>query len=131
MFESYVVRLRFVQGTKVPANARTALDVVFAVFPRLRHRKALIDVYVVRDVIIHNHLWEIQYSRASSPTMVMHAAIKHPAFGDRKYTARVNRATRRTRALGVNAVLTRVDRRDVRKVFDTNWKTLLLFEAQN
>lgn len=131
MFESYVVRLRFVQGTKVPANARTALDVVFAVFPRLRHRKALIDVYVIRDAIFHNHLWEIQYSWGGSPTMVMHAASKHPAFGDRKYTARVNPATRRTRALGVNVVPTRVDRRDVRKVFDTIWKTLLLFEAQN
>jgi len=49
MFESYVVRLRFVQGSKVPASARTALGVVFAIFPRLRHRKALIDVYVLRD----------------------------------------------------------------------------------
>lgn len=131
MFESYVVRLRFVQGSKVPANARTALDVVFAVFPRLRHRKALIDVYVVRDVIFHNHLWEIQYSWGGSPTMVLHAATMHPAFGDRKYTARVNPTTRRTRALGLSVIPTRVDRRDVRKVFDTIWKTLLLFEAKN
>lgn len=131
MFESYVVRLRFVQGSKVPATARTALDVVFAVFPRLRHRKALIDVYVLRDSIFHNHLWEIEYSWGGSPTMVMHAASKHPAFGDKKYAARVNPATRRTRALGVNVVPTRVDRRDVLKVFDTIWKTLLIFEAQS
>jgi hypothetical protein len=130
MFESYVVRLRFVQGSKVSASARTALDVVLAVFPRLRHRKALIDVYVLRDSIFHNHLWEIEYSWGGSPTMVMHAASKHPEFGDKKYTARVNPRTRRTRALGVNVVPTRVDRRDVLKVFDTIWKTLLIFEAQ-
>ena len=130
MFESYVVRLRFVQGVKIPANARTALDVVFAILPRLRHRKALVDVYVIRDSIFHNHLWEIKYSWGGSPTMVMHAASKHPAFGDKKYTARVNPRTRRTRALGVNVVPTRVDRRDVLKVFDTIWKTLLIFEAQ-
>jgi hypothetical protein len=130
MFESYVVRLRFVQGSKVPASAHTALDVVFAIFPRLRHRKALIDVYVLRDSIFHNHLWEIEYSWGGSPTMVMHAASKHPAFGDKKYSARVNPSTRRTRALGVNVVPTRVDRRDVLKVFDTIWKTLLIFEAQ-
>ncbi len=130
MFESYVVRLRLFQGSKVPASARTALDVVFAIFPRLRHRKALTDVYVLRDSIFHNHLWEIEYSWGGSPTMVMHAASKHPAFGDKKYTARVNPRTRRTRALGVNVVPTRVDRRDVLKVFDTIWKTLLIFEAQ-
>lgn len=130
-FESYVVRLRFVQGSKVPATARTALDVVFAVFPRLRHKKALTDVYVLRDSIFHNHLWEIEYSWGSSPSMVMHAAAKHPAFGDRKYAARVNPMTRRTRALGVHVVPTRVDRSDVLKVFNTIWKTLLLFEAQD
>jgi len=131
MFESYAVRLRFVQGSKIPADARTALDVVFAAFPRLRHRKALIDVYVLRDSVFHNHLWEIEYSWRGSPTMVMHGASKHPAFGDRKYAARVNPMTRRTRALGVNVVLTRVHRRDVLKAFDTIWKTLLTFENQN
>lgn len=131
MFESYVVRLRFVQNTKVPKTARTALDVVFAVFPRLRHRKALIDVYVLRDSIFHNHLWEIEYTWGGSPTMVLHRASKHPAFGDKKYAARVNPTTRRTRALDLNVVPTRVGRRDVLKVFDTIWKTLLVFESQN
>ena len=131
MFESYVVRLRYIQGSKIPTTARTALDVVLAVFPRVRHRKALIDVYVLRDSIFHNHLWEINYSWGGSPTMVMHAASKHPAFGDKKYTARVNPTTRRTRALGLNVVPIRVDRRDVLKVFDTIWKTLLIFEAQS
>jgi hypothetical protein len=131
MFESYVVRLRFVQGSKVPVDAHTALDVVFAVFPRLRHRKALIDVYVVRDAVFHNHLWEIQYSWGGSPSMIMHTASKHPAFGDKKYGARVNPVTRRTRALGLNVVPTRVYRRDVLKVFDTIWKTLLLFESKD
>ena len=41
MFESYVVRVRFVQSSKVPVASRTALDVVLAVLPRLRHKKAL------------------------------------------------------------------------------------------
>jgi len=127
MFESYVVCLRFVQGSVIPLTAHTAPDVVFAVFPRLRHRKALIDVYVLRDSIFHNHLWEIEYSWGGSPTMVMHTASKHPAFGDRNYAARVNPTTRRTRAPGVDVVPTWVDRRDVLKIFDTIWKTLLIF----
>jgi len=131
MFESYVMRLRYVQGSKVPSTARNALDVVFSLFTRLRHRKALIDVYVLRDSIFHNHLWEIEFSWAGSPSMVLHRASKHPASGDKKYTARVNPQTRRTKALGVNVVPTRIDRRDVLKTFETVWKTLLLFETQN
>lgn len=63
--------------------------------------------------------------------MVMHAAARHSAFGDKKYKARVDPTRRRTRALGINVVPTRVDRRDVRKIFETIWKTLLLLEAQD
>ncbi len=100
-------------------------------YPRLKHRKALIDVYVARDAIFHNHLWEIEYSWRGSPAMVLHRAVKDPAFGDRKYSARVNSANRRTKALGISVVPTRVDRRDVKKVFETIWKTLLFLEQKN
>ena len=56
MFESYVSRLRFVRRAAVPAAIRNATVVVFSVYPRLRHRKALLDVYVLRDLLIHNHV---------------------------------------------------------------------------
>jgi hypothetical protein len=130
MFESYLVRVRYIQRPAVPATLRSAIDVLLHLYPRLRHRKALIDVYVARDAIFHNHLWEIEYS-CGSPTMVLHGAVKDPAFGDRKYSARVNPATRRTKALGISVVPTRVDRRDVKKVFETVWKTLLFLEHKN
>src|SRR3989442_12991098 len=62
MFESYIVRVRYIQRSRIPTNLRTALDVLLHLYPRLHHRKALTDVYVLRDVIFHNHLWEIEYS---------------------------------------------------------------------
>lgn len=131
MFESYVVRVRYIQRVAVPTDLRNALDVLIHLYPRLRHRKALIDVYVLRDAIFHNHLWEIEYSWGGSPSMVLHAAVKHPAFGDKKYSARVNPNTRRTKALGLSVVPTRVDRRDAKLVFGTVWKTLLFLESKN
>lgn len=131
MFESYVVRVRYVQRSAVPAALRTAIDVLFHLYPSLRHRKALTEIYVVRDAIFHNHLWEIEYSLGRFPTMVLHGAVKDPAFGDKKYAARVNSVTRRTKALGISVVPTRVDRRDVKKVFQTVWKTLLFLEQKN
>lgn len=131
MLESYVVRMRYIQRPAVPQKLRTAIDVLLHVYPRLRHRKALTDVYVARDAIFHNHLWEIEYSWGSSPSMVLHGAVKDPAFGDTKYLARVNTNTRRTKALGISVIPTRVDRRDVKKVFQTVWKTLLFLEQKN
>jgi hypothetical protein len=46
MFESYVSRVRFTQPKLVTDATRSAVDVVLSVFPKLRHRKALEDVYV-------------------------------------------------------------------------------------
>lgn len=128
LFESYVTRLRFVQRGKVPTSARSATDVVLAVYPRLRHIKALTDVYILRDLLIHNHLWEIDYEWGGAPSMILRGAAKDPAYGDRKYINRVNIATRRTKALGLTVLPSRVDRADVLKVFETIWKTLLVFE---
>ena len=128
MFESYVSRLRFVQGAIVPADKRHAVDVVLSVYPRLRHRKALTDVYILRDSLMHNHLWELDYEWGGSPGMVLRSASKHPWSGDKKYTQRVNTKVYRTKALGLSVLPSRVDRGDVLKVFDTIWKTLLVFE---
>jgi hypothetical protein len=131
MFESYVVRVRHVQQSSVPTKVRTAIDVLLHLYPQIRHIKALTDVYVVRDAIFHNHLWEIEYSWGGSRPMILRGAVKHPAFGDKKYAARVNPTTRRTKALGIAVVPTRVDRRDAKKVFETVWKTLLFLEAKD
>ncbi|MBX9660285.1 MAG: hypothetical protein K2X00_17135 [Nitrospiraceae bacterium] len=131
MFESYLVRVRYAHRATVPTAMRGALDVLFHIYPRIRCQKALTDVYVLRDTLFHNHLWEIEFSWGGSPALVLHGASKHPAFGDKKYRARVNMKTRRTKALGLSIIPTRVDRRDARKVFATLWRTLLFLESQD
>jgi hypothetical protein len=131
MFESYVVRVRYMNRGRVKNNLRNALDVLFDLYPSIRYKKALTDVYVLRDVVFHNHLWEIDFLWAGSPDMVMHKATRDSAFGDKKYQARVNLKTRRTKALGLAIVPIRVNRTDTRKVFETLWKTLLFLENKN
>ena len=131
MLESYIVRVRYIQRSKIKENIRSALDLLLYLYPHLSNRKALTDIYVLRDTIFHNHLWEIEYSFGGSPDMVLHNALKDPAFGDTKYSDRVNPNTRRTKALGLSVVPTRVDRRDVHKVFKTVWKILLFLEKKD
>ena len=86
------------------------------------------EVYVLRDVLIHSHLWEIDYQYGGSHSMVLKRPTMSRASGDNKYHARVNPMTHRTKALRASALPTRINRTDVRKVFETVWKTLLRFE---
>lgn len=131
MFESYMSRIRFAQAGLVKDSHRSAIDVVLSVFPKLRHHKALQDVYVLRDLLMHSHLWEIEYEWGGPVPMVLKSATLHTAYGDKKFQSRVNMQTHRTKALGLSAFPSRVDRRDLHKVFQTLWKTLIRFEAQN
>jgi hypothetical protein len=129
MFESYLSRLRFVQSTKARDSHRGAMDVVLSIFPRLRHRKALADVYVLRDAMMHAHLWEIEYESGGAVPFRLLKATMHSAYGDNKFEQRVNAKTLRTRALGLSILPLRIDRSDLLKVFEAIWKTLQVFEA--
>lgn len=131
MFESYTSRIRFSQPGVVQDVDRSAIDVVLSVFPKLRYKKALQDVYVLRDLLMHSHLWEIEYEWGGPVPMILKSAKLHTAYGDSKFKKRVNMHTHRTKALGLSAFPSRVDRRDLLKVFQTLWKTLLRFEEQN
>ncbi len=128
MFESYVSRVRFANGSSVPNDHRHALAVVKFLYPRLRHRKSLEDIYILRDTLTHSHLWEIEYEWGGSTPMALKSAALHPAYGDKKFAQRVNLKTHRTKALRLSVFPSRVDRTDLLKVFCTIWKTLLLFE---
>lgn len=131
-FESYVARVRYIQGSKISSSCRSALDVVRALYPKLRHMKALEEVYVLRDTLAHNYLWVIDYEYGSSPSMVMKSAQKSPAYGNHaKFRSRVDMATHKTKALGLHVLPSRIDRRDARKVFQTVWKTLRRFEQMS
>ncbi len=131
MFESYMSRVRLVQPTHMPASVRSAQHIVLAVFPKFKHKKALAEVYVLRDILMHSHLWEIEYEWGGPVPMTLKKATLHPGYGDQKFRDRVDMKTYRTKAIGLSVFPSRVDRRDVLKVFDTVWKTLIRFQKQD
>lgn len=131
MLESYIVRLRYVHSSKVSPKTRNPIKVLLRLYPKFRLKKALTDIYVLRDSIFHNHLWEIEYSWHSTPCMIFKNASMNKAFGDNKFVDRVNLKTRRTKALNLHVIPTRVDRRDALQVFDTVWKTLIFLESKD
>jgi hypothetical protein len=126
--ESYATRLRYFHGAPPKGKAGTVAKYIKHVFPGFRMVKALTEVFVLRDAIFHNHLWEVEFTWRP---MTLKSATLVPYKEDAKFNAVVNPATRRTRNLRLHVVPTRVDRRDALKVFDVVWKTLLFLERKD
>ncbi len=132
MFESYIVRISYINAQKLSVyNKKKTLEILFHLYPQIRYTKALKEIYVIRDALIHNHLWEIDYSWGGNPSLKLHGAQKDSRSGDSKFKDRVNTKTRKTKALKLSVVPTRVSRIDARKIFQTIWRTLIFLESQN
>jgi len=124
MFESYVARLHHCNREQITARSEDklkAVDVMGYVFPDLTGLEELAEVYVVRDALIHSHLWVLNVREATRNT----------SYGDNKFKRRVDEATRRTKNLGLNVVPTSIDREDALKVFNAIWEALLEFKDKD
>jgi hypothetical protein len=92
---------------------------------KLLDTKALFDVFVVRDVIAHNHLWSGEFVEdASGNWNAEREPQPEPGFGDVKYRQYVDLATGLTKNLALNVVPTRVWRKDAYLVLQTLFRTL-------
>lgn len=132
VLESYTARLRFVRSTEVIAGNLSTPELLAKYFPSLPSRDELVEVFLVRNVLSHNHIWHLDvsdFARAGAPTL---ATPKELGFQTNKhYEQVVDVPARKTRKLGLNVSPTSVDRSDVRKVFDMVWRTLKFMNAQD
>lgn len=126
--ESYATRLRYFHRTVAPGQRLTVANYIKRVFPGFRLQKAVTEVFVLRDAIFHNHLWEIDFTWRP---MTLRSATLLPHLEDGKFKAAVNHRTRRTRNLRLHLVPTQVTRRDALKVIDVVWKALLFLEGKD
>lgn len=132
VLESYTSRLRFVRSADVVAGGRSTPDLLAEYFPSLPTKEELVEVFLARNAVAHNHLWHLDISdfkEAGSPTL---ANPKELGFQTNKhYEQVVDFGTRRTRKVGLNISPTAVDRTDVQKVFEVVWRTLTFMNAQD
>jgi hypothetical protein len=87
------------------------------------------EVFVLRDVIAHNHLWELTARSDIMSYGKVVAASLSELSGDRKYRQAVDSGKDVTRSLELHVIPTRVDRTDVLKVFNVVWDTLHFLRA--
>ncbi len=109
LVESAIARTQYVLGEKPP---KKALEFVRKTFVSSDFVDQLEELFVVRDVIAHNHVWEAEFIWDDQFGMKLISAALEKGYGDKKYAKVFDSATRKTRRLGINLFPTRICRED-------------------
>lgn len=131
ILESFVSRLRFVRKAEV-SPGKDVPEQLNIFFPDLPNKEALAEVLLLRNIVVHNHVWHLDISDVDlngAPTL---ANPKDLGFQTKKtYDVIVDIATRKTRLLGLSASPTAVDRWDAGVVFRVVWETLMFMNSKD
>lgn len=85
--------------------------------------KELIEIYILRDLIVHNHIWRISYVYDDNydeikiyQKLLDGYGSKRWNKGDGKYSLCVNKKTKKTKFLGLNVNPIKIDTKEVKIV---------------
>ena len=115
VLESYQHVFVFCEMT-IPAS-KNVPNFLADLFPDLPQRQELIEVFVLRNLVVHNHIWHLDVSDPEGRGAQTLASPLDLGFDVNQHYRSVDPNTRRTRLLGLNASPTAVDRGDVKRVF--------------
>lgn len=125
VLESYTSRVRFTRRSEAVSTNLSTPDLLGEYYPELPTKSELIESFLCRNVVAHNHVWHLDVSAfrtLGAPTL---ATPQELGFQTNKhYQDVVDVQSRRTKILGLNINPIAVDRTDVRKVFSVVWRTL-------
>jgi hypothetical protein len=128
--ESYVMRVRFIQKASQEDIDRTpVVNYLHNLYKHFPYKDELIEIYILRDIIIHNHLWELGFVWEEDGMLVTSARKR--STGDSKYLKNVDESARKTKVLGLTVNPIKVGNVEVNKVLQTMWKVLLFLEQED
>lgn len=129
--ESYTMRVRYMNNaTGKDLDSKPVpsyLNDLYLDFPYLAEAK---ELFVIRDILMHNHLWEVSIDRNPNGDMSLRSSNRRSS-GDRKYAENVDASTGKTKRLGLNTNPANVGQKDARTVLQWVWKVLLFLESKN
>lgn len=119
--EAYRNRIYFFEGRKVsrsvPDDLCNILTAKSISFPTSKLKRLLEEVFVVRDVIAHNHIYKVEVFSDQGRTMLGHRQKLLEGYGfDSKYKSSVNSRTKKTKLLKLNVQPAKVGFEDIFKV---------------
>jgi hypothetical protein len=114
--ESFVARDRHF-SKKQPSERHVAVPEYMKEIYRYRGYKRLSELFVVRDSIIHSHVWIIRYALSKRGGRRFISATCKDWSGNNRLKQRLDPKTYRTKLLRFNAIPSRIDGTDVVKIF--------------
>lgn len=117
-FESYVMRDIYF---KKDPQIKTPLEYISTCYNNFPYLAEITECYIIRDLIMHNHVWEIDHSYYEFK--IINSSIM-PFSGDSKFKANVDLINRVTNKLKLNIVPIRINRNDIKKVLQVVWESL-------
>jgi hypothetical protein len=100
-------------------------------FPNSGLDNKLEELFVIRDVIAHNHIWEATIRWDENYELKLIGANKLKGYGDKKYKKVIDRNTRKTKLLGINLFPTRICWSDIVTVLKTVVEILMFLEGKD
>ena len=131
--ESHVMRVRYINKASQQEIYRLQVPVYLKkVYPDFPFEAELFEIHILRDVVAHNHLWEISFSWDDEKDMILNAITKLSS-GDTKYQNEnyVDAKNNKTKTLGLNINPIKVDASDAKIVLHVMWKVMLFLENKN
>ena len=128
LLESAINRTQYIRGEKPP---KKPVNFVRATYPVSTFGDILEELFVVRDVIVHSHLWEAEITWDEQMRMRLISAEREEGYGDKKFDKVINPAERKTRQLGINLFPTRICRTDAVVVLKNAVEFLLFLENED
>ena len=128
LLESAIGRTQFVKNIPVPDKP---IAFVTSAFPLSGFSSKIEELFVVRDAIAHNHLWEAQFEWDDQLGMKFVTPPTQRSGGDNKFNRVLDPTNRKTRLLGINLFPTRICREDVIIVLHTAIQFLKFLEQED
>jgi hypothetical protein len=132
IIESFTMRVRYLNESNESAGQRSLHKFIEQKYPEFPWSNELVEVFILRDVIAHNHLWKLESTNSDVWINLLKKEI-HPLtdkFSGNKYKENVNLEIGRTKILGLHVIPTQIDRTDVNKVLEIASQTLKYFSKE-
>lgn len=131
--ESFVMRVRYLNYSEETESVRSLHKFLDEKYPMFDLTQELIEIFILRDVIAHNHIWEITSSGDSNIWLETQMKNMHPLTSnrkDKKYNNAVNIKSARTKISKLHVIPTQINITDVSKVLRIARDTLIFLEEQ-
>jgi hypothetical protein len=124
LLESMLARARSIVAPERRGDVRRPLDFLAFAYPDCPFLDDVEELFVLRDVIAHNHIWRVQFSQEPDDWMKLIEREIDEASGDKKFAKAVDFQAGITKRLKLKVIPTQIDRYDVEAVLRVALETI-------